>query len=468
MNIYFHIDEMNRDAIVASAFNEFAKSKGWRIVFGNRQLSEWLPRFERFFDIVVLPKPHFFTGYFAKDEIENLKSKYVMLYTEQIGIMTSEDFPKLALRQMLDKEFMSGDKQYVDKVSAFCFWSNQAKSIVLQNFPELESKCYVVGHPRHDSRANPLLRGTPTSTNKNIGILTRSVLLNDYFGRHPLQSVYENSQNIQRGGMIEYENTTSGDYFVSQIRGVNPKNDIFLESIDFESTMFITERLEELGYKISLRVHPKEDIKFYERLYARKHASISIVPADIPFAFWAQTQRFLIGPPSTSFYDAFLLGVLPISTSEINEKRKDFVPLMYEDNNQLMSLVKKPKSLEELVTFVESISDKEYHESVRHPKILQILEREVNYPFHTESLGRFVKVIEKLLLGEKRYRRKNFGVLVFLLVANISSELKFPYFLLKERLTGSKLLNSANFVMNFSNRHKIRNFASRLHKYADL
>ena len=459
---------MNRDAIVASAFNDLARSKGWRVVFGNRQLGMWLPRFERFFDMVILPKPHFFTAYFKKETIKNLQAKYVMLYTEQIGIMTSKDFPKLALRQMLDKEFMSGDKQCIDKVSAFCFWSNQAKSIVLENFPELTSKCYVVGHPRHDSRANPLLRRPPASINKNIGIMTRSVLLNEYFGRHPLQSIYNNLSNIRRGGIVEYENVTSGDYFVSQIRGGNPKNDIFLESMDFETTLFIIERLEALDYNISLRVHPKEDMDFYAKLYLRKNASITIVPADIPFAFWAQTQRFLIGPPSTSFYDAFLLGVLPISISEINAKRKEFVPLMYEDYNQLMPLVKKPKSLDELVNFVENISSKEYQDLVRHPNVLQVLEQEVNFPYQTESLARFVQVIEKLLLGKKKSYKKNSGVLLFLLLTNISSELKYPYFLLKERVTGSKLLNSANFVMNFSSRNRIRKFASRLHKSIDL
>jgi surface carbohydrate biosynthesis protein len=464
LNIYFHIDELNRDSVVASAVKDMAKKFGWRVVFGNRQLGDFLPRFEKYFDIVVLPKPTFFTSFFNLDEIQNLKAKYVMLYTEQIGIMTSKNFPRLALRQMLDKEFMSGDSRCVDKVAAFCFWSNQARNIVTQYFPQLESKCHVVGHPRHDVLANPILYRSNFSENKEIGILTRAVLLNDYFGRNPLENIFEHSKNIKRGGVIEYHNDQTGDYFISQIRGTNPKNDVFLEALDFENMMLLIEELLTRGFNLNLKLHPKENSSLYHKLYSDADRRIKIAPQNTPFAHWVQSQKFLIGPPSTSFYDSYLLGILPISTSELNPIRKDFVPEMYEDNNQLMNLVFKPKSVTELVDFIENVSELEYQEMVCNPEISGVLSDEVNFPNQGKSLQRFLQVVESLLIDVKPSIRKNFGVYRFMLFANVTSEIKFPYLYFKGKFFGLELLNSASFIMNFHSRWKIRRLISQLRK----
>ena len=462
MNIYFHIDEFNRDAVVASALKEMTKAKGWRLILGNRQLGSLLPRFEKYFDIVVLPKPTFFMSFFESESIPLLESNYVMLYTEQIGIMTSKDFPQLALRQMLDKEFMSGDSRCVDKVAAFCFWSNQAKRIVTQYFPELSVKSHVVGHPRHDTHANPILRKLEYSGNKEIGILTRAVLLNDYFGRNPLENIYENLMNVKRGGIVEYQNGHNGKQFISQIRGVNPKNDIFLEAIDFENMLILIEELTKRKYKVNLKLHPKEDSSLYRKLFANMDPNVTIAPSNQPFANWVQGQKFLIGPPSTSFYDAYLTGVLPICTSELNPGRKRLVPAMYEDNNQLMKIVAKPKSISELVDFVENLPEQQYMEMVENPDVLKIIGEEVNFPFHGESLNKVIEVFEKVH-GQKRPSiKRSIGIMGFILVANVVSEIRYPYYQIKERLFNIELLNSANFVMNFRNRRKIKRLIFQL------
>jgi surface carbohydrate biosynthesis protein len=462
INIYFHIDEVSRDSVVASALTQIAKKKKWRIIYGNRNLGFLMAKFERFFDVIILPKPTFLTSFFHPSKIENLRSNYVILYTEQIGIMTSPNFPKLALRQMLDKEFMSGDSKYVNKIAAFCFWSNQAKKIVLDNFPELSQKCYVVGHPRHDSNANPVFIKPLSLRENNIGIVTRFVSLNDYFGRNSLESILENRIFIKKGEIIEYSNPRNGDIFASRIRGVNPKNDISIESIDFENMILIIEALTELGLKISIKKHPKEDLEIYKKVLAQLGTNVSLAPSNIPFAFWIQNQNYVIGPPSTSFYDALMLGVLPISTSEINPHRKSLITDMYEDFNPLMKHVVKPKSINELIDFVKKNDPKVYSDFALNSKVIKILESEVNYPNHINSLSEFCEVIQKILKHRKVSLAKNFMIWLYLIISKIESEFRFIYYSLLERSTRRKILTSAGFVMNFKIRRYISNLSSNL------
>lgn len=465
INIYFHIDEFGRDSIVASALTHIAKKKNWRIIYGNRNLGFLMAKFEKFFDIIILPKPAFFTSFFHASKIEALKSNYVILYTEQIGIMTSTKFPGLALRQMLDKEFMSGDTKYVDKVAAFCFWSHQAKKIITNRFPILSQKSYVVGHPRHDINANPILVKPLKVRPNNIGIITRFVALNDYFGRNSLESIFDNRKFIKKGEIIEYSNPNNGEFFASRIRGVNPKNDISIEAIDFENTILIIEALAKLGLNVSIKKHPKEDVKIYEKIVAQLgRRNISLAPPNIPFAFWIQNQNYLIGPPSTSFYDALMLGIVPISTSEINPTRKSLITDMYEDFNPIMEHVIKPKSINELVDFVQKNDPKVYKDLALNPEIIKILEAEVNYPNHIKSLSEFCEVIQNTLTRRKGSLAKSFMIHFFLIISKIESEFRYIYYLLLEMSTGRKIMTSAGFVMSFKNRRYISKLSKSLER----
>ena len=58
--IYFHIDELSRDSITASAFNKVLKEHGAKIIYGNRRTSSLLlPHFCYLFDLIILPRPIF-------------------------------------------------------------------------------------------------------------------------------------------------------------------------------------------------------------------------------------------------------------------------------------------------------------------------------------------------------------------------------------------------------------------------
>ena len=52
MIIYFHIDELNRDSIVASALKLKFKSNGDILIYGNRLVSRLIKIFHSFFFLV--------------------------------------------------------------------------------------------------------------------------------------------------------------------------------------------------------------------------------------------------------------------------------------------------------------------------------------------------------------------------------------------------------------------------------
>ena len=135
---------------------------------------------------------------------------------------------------------------------------------------------------------------------------------------------------------------------------------------------------------------------------------------------------------------------------------------MYEDNNQLMNEVFNPSTIQELIDFVCHTTDIEYQNLIRSPRIVEILGDEVNFPHQTESLSRLAHVIEGLSTEESSSIRRRIGVIAFRVIANLISEVKYPYLAIKERLLGRKFLTSASFIMNFANRRKIRLLCSRL------
>ena len=64
MIVYFHIDELNRDAITASALKKRFKDCGHRLVYGNRLTFSLLKYFHRIFDVIIIPRPHFLYDHF--------------------------------------------------------------------------------------------------------------------------------------------------------------------------------------------------------------------------------------------------------------------------------------------------------------------------------------------------------------------------------------------------------------------
>ena len=79
MLVYFHIDEVSRDAVVASALREEVKKVGGKIIYGNRATTRRLRHFN-IFDVVILPGINYYMN--AYPDPNHLPDNIVILPTE--------------------------------------------------------------------------------------------------------------------------------------------------------------------------------------------------------------------------------------------------------------------------------------------------------------------------------------------------------------------------------------------------
>ena len=160
--------------------------------------------------------------------------------------------------------------------------------------------------------------------------------MNDYFSRPSLitfETLFDDHHQYA------FFNKKTGEKLSSRRPGAQPLNNLISQAIDAESTLRVIRCLEDLGYEITFRPHPKEDIETWKYLFIKSGIKTAISDeADQPFADWLKDVKYIVGPPSTSFYDALMLGVTPISLSSIDARRKDYVDDLWEDNNHLMPL----------------------------------------------------------------------------------------------------------------------------------
>jgi len=111
-----------------------------------------------------------------------------------------------------------------------------------------------------------------------------------------------------------------------------------------------------------------------------------------PITSWLSGLNYIIGPPSTSFYDAVMLGVTPISISLIDERRLSFVDDLWEDNNCLMEFVFKPKLISELTAYI-----KQNNKLIMSDPVAKVLREEANFPDCSNSIRRIFEICELLV-----------------------------------------------------------------------
>ncbi len=402
--IYFHIDEFNRDAITASVLKNEFKKHGWVLIYGNRVTSHILKYFEWAFDAVILPKPTFINSFFGYEKISSLKSKYVMLYTENIGIIANDKFPKMVLKGALDEEFMSGRTACVERVDAFCFWGAQVAGLVKKTYASIENKCFIVGHPRHDLKA----LNNKNSKKNTVGLISRYCTINDYYSKSPIEQIFDRYTKKQ---MYEYYNNYNGDYLKWERRGQFPEEDLYLEAVDIKNTILLIISLNERGYKVSFKIHPREKTSTWIEVFKKHNLKVEIVNSDIPFTHWAQDKLAIVGPPSTSFYDCLMIGTRPISISNLYSEREQFVSKLYEENNKLMPYIDSPNTIDDLILLL----DKPLNLS---SKVLKVLRLEADYPNCKDSAMKIGNVLKTILKeSSKGYLRMALGRQLYSLIS---------------------------------------------------
>ncbi len=441
--IYFHVDELYRDLITAVNLSKKFPPDEYKFIYGNRRNYSLLLKFSDYFDAVIFPKPLFLS--YAKHKKWSCNVYY--LYTENIGIIAKKKYPKMILKGVLDQQFMEGDQHYVESAKGFFLWGHNAYNTVKKYHPKIIDKMHVVGHPRHDIST---LKNYKNRNKKgkaiNVGFLTRNCYLNDYIQFSPLENL---GKYLKFKIPYEYFNNKK-DFLINERRGSQPAFDIAIESIDTKNLFIIIAELNKEFDDINIffKVHPREKYENWFKILQDKNLNIQICDKSEPFTHWLNNLDYVIGPPSTSFYDACMLGVQPISIHKLDKKREIFVKKMYEENNELTQYLFSPKSVRELINFIKSSKNKSI---LNEKKINKILKDEANYPSCKDSLTKVSKIIKSDLKNKKISKN-------ILLILFMRSIYKFFYLILNSFFR-KEVINSSNFRFGLTVKKIQRNFS---------
>ncbi len=414
--VYFHIDELNRDSITAGALKKELKNSNTKLNYGGRKYFMVVKYFAFLFDAIILPKPHFLR-YAKKSFFKN--ANVIMLYTENIGIIADSENKKMVLKGALDAEFMSGDSDYVDNVSAFCFWGSGVRDTIVKYYPYLKEKCFVIGHPRHDKHALPKKKKCDAtgSNKKKIGIITRHTYFNNYNEQSPLEklALYADDNTL-----YEYYNTETNDYLVNERRGSKPENNAFCEAVDAKYIYIIIKEAIKKGFEVEVKTHPREKEGTWAKIFEKKGLPVKFIDSSIPITHWLNEIDYLIGPPSSSFFDSVMLGLFPISNENLDERRAQFVMDISDENNKLMEHVAAPSSVEELFDIIENKPVVQYTDALN-----AVLLEEADYPHCSDSMEKLAAIIVKVSRNniKKSGLVKWCGISLYLISANMINTL---------------------------------------------
>jgi surface carbohydrate biosynthesis protein len=337
MLVYFHIDEVARDSIVASALNRQLRAIGGRLIYGNRFSTAHLLRYHNCFDAIILPSlPHYVLAF--PDPLR-LPNNVFILQTEAVGQATG------TLRRLHAKYFGIEHEKCVpwhQSVAGFFLWGYSHLNAFTEHYPEYLSHVTVVGHPRLASICSGSARDT-TSNKKTIGFVSRFSLLNPFDSRFPFESV-ANGMRFGKGIYPLFENSPTRDI-----------EDLFYtEVIDLRIMLQIIQLLDADKYDISVRPHPRENPLAWKHLSQRLKLNITVSQWDEPFTHWLRNIDIVITPPSTSLYDAYFLKKKVIVIDNIVPSRSEHLLTESDDNNQILKASCRPKSAAEAIDFIES------------------------------------------------------------------------------------------------------------------
>lgn len=436
--IYFHIDELKRDAVVASALRLQLERDGHRLVYGNRALTRWLHITRFFFDVIVVPRPHFLT-YYHQQKWLKWDNQFVMLSTENIGIICKDE-PTMA-RALLERDYFEGNESIVQRINAFCVWGRAQANALINCAPELTKKVHVVGHPRYDNLC--VTPRTPRIRNRTrVGILLRANSINDYYGRSALDTF---CTLFDDHFQYEYFNRTTNSYLVSRRAPASPAENIAVQALDTGVLLKIISRLNDPRYILSIRHHPRESNTAWNKVLKYVDPAIRCDMGLEPMTTWLSNQDVVVGSPTTVFYDASVAGVTPISIEYIDPRRRPLIGELWEDNNRLSPYIEKPKSIEDLVSKIDAC---EQHISA---DAYEVLHYETNYPECRQSIRAIADVLDQLNYLTRKSRPKTRAFLVEYIFMFITLMLSLKSKIRSEELTSSSFLLTRNISSEISN-----------------
>ena len=225
---------------------------------------------------------------------------------------------------------LMGRPERLAKVDLGLFWGRK----IIQEFeevaPQLDRRhLHVVGNPKLDLVRYLPERFKTGKESRSLGVVCRFNNVNPYEAQSLIHTL-PNPGNIEKN--------------IAQMQGF------------VAMTKVLGMVLERTDYKISIRPHPQEQSDSYKQYirhwFGRGNEDRISVDESIDFAAWAAAQRVLISPSSTSFLEAYILGVPVINLDVIAntfEYNRGYAPVVAEWQEGCIL----PRDIEELCKILE-------------------------------------------------------------------------------------------------------------------
>src|SRR5881396_4398622 len=133
-SVYFHIDEVARDAVVAANLRRVLDPFGVRLVYGNRANSEVIRYFRTLpaFDLCIFPSMDLFRA--SCPHPDRISIPVILLPAETVGGM-SRNLDRIAAKYF--GAYRQECTPWVEKIMAFCVWGPSHRRVFETMAPDL-------------------------------------------------------------------------------------------------------------------------------------------------------------------------------------------------------------------------------------------------------------------------------------------------------------------------------------------
>ena len=395
MNVYFHIDELARDRVVATTLKKYLAPHGINFLPGNRILTSFISRFPVAYDVSVFPSVDL-AKRFLDGPVD--PGKVVILPTESISGNGLNE--RRLVQHLLGVMPEAEQEKYMKRISKFLLWGHAHHKLLLgHKLFGSSDKLAVVGHPRHDDTCLGSTKSNITGKLR-VGLVSRFDLLNIFDNRSNLESIFAGRK--VPGEPLSYfqeESKTEADRWYNAVSDLL----IFFEVIDRCQNMRSIEML--------VRPHPRENAFGWSALVSKFSLNVTLTDPVQPFIEWLKDLDVVVSTASTSLYDCVLLGKPALLIDQIDPKRLDHSSVFLDDFDPIFKFIKRPKSTEDLIeTLIEMIKTGNAKGIVADTSILELrelLSDEVGFPNQKFSLKATSEELLGLMPAAPSFFRRN-------------------------------------------------------------
>ncbi len=400
MNVYFHIDELARDRVVATTLKKYLAPHGINFLPGNRKLTSFISRFPVAYDVSVFPSVDL-AKCFLDGPVD--PGKVVILPTESIsgnGLNERRLFQHL-LGVMPEAE----QEIYMKRISKFLLWGHAHHKILLEHkLFDSTNKLAVVGHPRHDVTSLGSTKRNITGKLR-VGLVSRFDLLNIFDDRSNLESIFA-ARKVpgQPLAYFQEESKTDADRWYNAVSDLL----VFFEVIDRCQNM--------RGIEILVRPHPRENASGWSSLISKFSLNVKLTDPVQPFIEWLKDLDVVVSTASTSLYDCVLLKKPVLLIDRIDPKRLDHSSVFQDDFDPIFNFINRPKSMDDLVGtltgMIEAGNVKGLVADTSKSELRRLLSDEVGFPNQKFSLKSASEELRGLRPVAPSFFRSNVNVTI--------------------------------------------------------